>query len=171
MKAVLTCGHPDSGYRLAQEALVSAGLAQAQPSRRDSVAAEALHDGIFKAHNSESFGRQLVPGQAWKDLAVDLLAANEGQELWGWADARIAWLLDFWKSLDQGIGFVLVYSAPEIAVAKMLRSSAGTPENVDKAIASWMAWNMEMLRFYNRNPGRCLLVNVLAVAHAPARFV
>ena len=176
MKIVLTCGHPHSGYWLAHEALVAAGLAPARPSRRESMSAAELHGKILKAHGFDPFGAedagQIAPGKVWQDLAVDLFMGNLEQESWGWADADMVWLLDFWKDFDPQIRFVLVYSALEPAVGQMLQGMPlGASGGVERAAAAWAASNAEILRFHQRNPGRCLLVNVENVVHAPERFV
>ena len=175
MKIILTCGHPHSGYRLAYEVLVAAGLAEAQPSRRESITAEGLHETILKAHDVDpaglNAGAQLSPGKVWQAMAVDLFAGNLAREKWGWADARTVWLLDFWKLFDPQIRFVLVYSAPELAVGQMLRNHAETDCSIDQAIASWTAYNTEILRFYNKNRDRCLLVNASTAVHMSVEFV
>jgi hypothetical protein len=175
MKIILTCGHSHSGHEFVHQTLVAAGLSQAQPSRRESMAPAELHENIFKAHDfalsDGSAASQLKPGKVWEELAVDLFLGNLAQRDWGWADARAVWLLEFWKSFDPQIRFTLVYSAPEFAVGQMLREKAVTTASIDQALASWVSANTEILRFYNRNRDRCVLVNVAAALHAPTRLI
>lgn len=175
MKTIITCGHPYSGFQLAYEVQVQAGLARPQPSRREAMSVEELHDKIFKAHDLDRDGLRanspLEPGRIWQDLAADLFIGNIDQGDWGWADARSVWLLDFWKDLDPQIRFVLAYSSPEYAIGTALRDRRAGPDDIDAILASWVAYCSGMLRFYNRNPDRCLLVNVSTVIHERPSFV
>ena len=175
MKIVLTCGQSHSGYQLAHRVLLSAGLAEGKPSRRESMSFEELHEDIFEAHELGLAGpeaeAQIAPGKVWEDLAVDLFMGNLDQKSWGWSDARAIWLLEFWKAFDPQIRFMFVYSAPEYAVGQILQNKAATPDTINRAIDSWMTTNAEILRFYNRNPGRCILVNISTAINSPARFV
>jgi hypothetical protein len=175
VKIILTCGYAHSGYATAHEALVAAGLSDALPSRRESMAPAELHESIFKAHELDatrfSSVSQLAPGKVWQELAVDLFMGNLEQQHWGWSDPRAVWLLEFWKSFDPQIRFLLVYSTPETAVGELLQNKAGTAEEVAQAVDSWIATNAELLRFYHRNPERSILVNTAAALHAPARVV
>ena len=175
MKTVITCGHPYSGFQLAYEVQIQAGLAHPQASRREAMSAEGLHDKIFKVHDLDRGGldatTSLMPGRIWQDLSIDLFMGNIDQGDWGWADARSVWLLDFWKDLDSQTRFVLAYSSPEYAIGTALRDRLAGPEDVETLLASWIAYHSAMLRFYNRNPDRCLLVNVSTVTQEPQAFI
>jgi len=175
MKIVLTCGHPHSGYQLAHEALVSFGLEQAQPSQNGSLLPVELQEKILKMLKpifSESGSIiQLSPGKKWKELADGLLSGQLGEGNWGWADANTIWLLEFWKEFDPRLRFVLVYSAPALAISQTLLEVPFEPERVHQAIEEWVVFNSEMLRFYNRNLDRCLLVNISDVIRFPVEFV
>ncbi|MBK8384844.1 MAG: hypothetical protein IPL11_03910 [Candidatus Accumulibacter sp.] len=175
MKTVITCGHPYSGFQLAYEVQMQAGLAHPQASRREAMSAEGLHDKIFKVLTSIGAAWMprppLMPGRIWQDLSIDLFMGNIDQGEWGWADARSVWLLDFWKDLDSQTRFVLAYSSPEYAIGTALRDRLAGPEDVETLLASWIAYHSAMLRFYNRNPDRCLLVNVSTVTQEPQAFI
>ncbi len=166
MPILVTCGHPDSGYQLAYEALIQAGLACPKPSCGDCVSPEDLHGVIFSEGTLDSSGAPtsmpIGPENAWHDIGVALFASNGEEENWGWADSRSVWLLNFWKDLDPHVRFVLVFSAPELVLAKALGNNP-TPDNIPSVLAGWMAYHTEILRFYNRNPERSLLVNVSAI--------
>ncbi len=175
MKVILTCGHPESGYQIMHEALVAAGLARAQPSQLEAISATTLHERLLHARES-SWAKGLTAdhgfsNKLWHDLATDFFEGNSTGGDWGWADARATWLLEFWKSFDPAIRYILVYSAPELTIAKMLEAADATPDNVTHAVTSWMTYNTELLRFYNRNRDLCMLVNARTVMHAPAHFI
>jgi hypothetical protein len=174
VKIVLTCGHPRSGYWLAHEALVAAGLAPARPSQRESLSPTELHEKICAAHGAapaEGAVAQLSPGKVWQNLAADLFMGNLAEAGWGWADANMACLLDFWRDFDPQVRFVLAYAAPEYAACRPLLEAPAADGEVRRAVHAWTAFNAELLRFYQRNPDRCLLVNTVDVARAPGRFV
>jgi hypothetical protein len=175
VKIVLTCGHPYSGFELAHAALVTAGLEQAKPSRRELLAATELQSKILASCEVGSIlsetVTQLSPGKMWQALALDLMMANLEADCWGWGDASTARLLDFWADIDGQVRYVLVYSSPEFALGQMLRNRVVCPESVDKALAEWSAFNTELLRFYNRHRERCFLVDSKALLHETARFV
>lgn len=174
MKIVLTCGHPYSGYQFAHNALAAAGLAQAKPSRREGLTSADLHQKMAKACGLDLLGEgplgQLLPGKVWQNLAVDLLLGNLDQEAWGWADGNLIGFLEFWRDFDPQIRFLLVYSEPAFAVGQMLRNGLLAHLDIRRAVASWEAGNAEILRFYNRNTDRCLLVNAAVAIHAPAEL-
>ncbi len=175
MKIVVTCGHPYSGFQLAYEALTQAGLARAERSRRESLSPTELHEKVLKANDLDStalnVNAPISPGKVWQDLAVDLFMGNMEQKNWGWADNRSVWLLDFWKELDPQVRFVLVYSTPEFALGKALSEGYATLGEIEPVLATWIAYHTEMLRFYNRNTERCLLVNLSATIHDPKTFI
>ncbi|QAU35534.1 hypothetical protein [Janthinobacterium sp. 17J80-10] len=175
MKILVTSGHPHSGYEIVQKIMQAAGLGAAQPSRREGMTVEELHANIFKAHEIEATAPEiksgLEPGKIWQELGVDLFLGNLSQDVWGWADARSTWLLDFWKTFDKQTRFILVYSSPEAAVGSMLENREAPPDNIDAEIASWVSLNAEILRFYHRNRERCTLVNATAVMQAPASLI
>jgi hypothetical protein len=175
VKIVVTCGHPYSGFQLAYEALTQAGLARPQRSRRESISPTELHEKIFKANELDPSGLNvnipINPGKVWQELAVDLFIGNMEQKNWGWADSRSVWLLDFWKELDPQVRFVLAYSTPEFALGKALSDGYATPGEIEPVLATWIAYHTEMLRFYNRNPDRSLLVNISATIHDPKTFI
>jgi hypothetical protein len=174
VKIILTCGHAHSGYAVAHDILVAAGLVQAQHSKRESMMPAELHEKLLKAHELDDVGAhavaQLSPGKVWQDLAVDLFMGNLSHQNWGWAEARAIWLLEFWKAFDPQMRFLLVYSSPEFAVGHLLRNKLATAENIKQEMSSWISTNAEILRFYHRNPDRCVLVNASAAIHAPAQL-
>jgi hypothetical protein len=175
VKIVVICGHPYSGFQLAYETLTLAGLGRSQLSRHESLSSTELHEKIYKAHDLDPTGLNvnapIRPGKVWQDLAVDLFMGNMEQKNWGWADDKSVWLLEFWKELDPQVHFVLVYSMPEYALGEALKDGHVNPDEIESVLASWIACHTEMLRFYNRNPGRSLLVNAATTIHDPKTLI
>lgn len=175
MKIVLTCGCRYCDPEVAHRILVASGLADALPSRREGMTAAVFHERMLKAHGvGRSAGgppAQLRPGKVWEDLAVDLFLGNLTRGSWGWADPAVVWFLNFWKEFDPQVRFLFVYASPQAVAARALMADTVSPTQIDEAVASWAAYQLEILHFYHRNRDRCLLVNALAPAVAPERFV
>jgi len=174
VKIIVSTGYSDSGFQSAHQILLTAGLQEAGASQREGLTVHQIQEKIFKAYQKESGSQgtslQLSPGRIWQELAANLLISNSDHSEWGWADERTIKLLDFWKEIEPEICFVLIYSSPEFAVAQALRNQS-TQETIQNIIAGWEACNSELLRFYNRHTDQCMLVNVLAITHAPEQFI
>lgn len=162
MKAIITCGHPYSGFDDVFEQMTSAGLVPAHASRREKMDVASLHEKILQAHdippNAPAPQTQLEPGKIWQELAVDLFLGNLDHPQWGWADPRSAWLLEFWKEMDQQVRFILVYATPQDTLANMMHAPECTAQEVLQRLQGYHAYNACLLHFFMRNPGRCLLV-------------
>jgi hypothetical protein len=173
MKVVLTCGHPFSGYEQVHAVLLNAGMMEARVSQREGLSPQELQERMARALDTVAGGTvsQIAPGKVWESQAVDLFLSNLDHQYWGWADSRLARFLDFWAGIDPQVRFVLVYCAPEEAVARALSGGVTTAEALQQALALWVEMQTALLRFYHRNRDRCLLVNVDAVVRAPETFL
>ncbi len=175
MKIVLTCGYRYCGVEAAHRLLVAGGVAEAQPSRREGMTAASFHERMLKAHgvDQDDVGplTQIRPGKVWEDLAADLFLGNLARDNWGFADPAVGWLLEFWKNFDPQIRFLFVYASPQVVAATALMAGGVSPQQIGEVMASWAAYQLELLRFYHRNRDRCLLVNAMAFAAAPEGFV
>jgi len=171
MNPIIITGHPYSGYEYVHRVLLDSGVRQPKAALPDAIGPAQFHENLLKAYGLDTHGfdfdQQLAPEKIWHNLATNLFFANLGDEKWCWADARSSVLLDFWKDFDPRIGFVLVYSAPGFAVSKMLRGTQATPEEVQRAVATWETINTALFRFYIRHQSRCLLINAAAAYHSP----
>lgn len=92
---------------------------------------------------------------------MDLMLGNLQQPLWGWADTRNIYWLDYWAELDPHATFVMVYDHPYKALQAMSAQLADKPLEMEIArlLENWQAYNGAMLSFYSRHASRCLLVN------------
>lgn len=149
MKLVLTCGHSNSGFRVANDLLVSAGL---QPVAAASSASPA-------------------GAAATADVATSPVGIDAEEAALGWAEAHNAGLLDACSARNPQIGFVLVYSSPQHALAESLKGRVASVEEIDQVLGEWQSCNDDLLRFYNRHAERCVLIDLTSVMHAPERFV
>jgi hypothetical protein len=164
MKVILTCGYRYSGLDQLQQALYKAGLKSARLFRNEQFSPEDLQKKILEANEDDSSltnnYEQLNPGKLWQGLSTDLFIANLEQDAWGWADSNSLYLLNYWRDFDPRTRFILVYSSPAYALGQLLRGKESSTERIESLCENWFNVNTELLRFYNRNQERCLLVNV-----------
>jgi len=169
MKIVLTCGHPTSGYEMIHRVLLNSGLHEAVSCRHEQFSPADFQRKLCIAHEVPAVGAgevmQVDPGKVWQNLAVDLFIANMENENWGWADVNTVHLLAFWHDFDPQIRFVLTYSSPATALARLENvADKQVKEVIEDALQSWLFFNDQLLLFYARHQDRCLLINADAVA-------
>jgi len=171
VNVIVTTGHPESNYLEIHEILIASGLLPAQPTQHEALSPLDVQQILLKAQNTiqakETTDNHVDAVKVSHGLAVELFKVNVTKRIWGWADPEAVWLLDFWKEFDANIQFVLVYSAPESTIAKKLLNTEATPTHIAQAMTLWRNHNTEILRFYNRNPKRCVLVNSAAASRRP----
>lgn len=173
MNKIILLGHPFSGLSGVEGLLQASGMQAALPSKREGLLPQHITDTLCQAHGcapleqamTEADLAPLQAGAVWHGLALDLLLGNLQQPLWGWADARSIYWLDYWAGLDLHLTFVMVYNHPAHALqasgAALLQGQHGSPPDMalQQMLENWQAYNGAMLQFYSRHPGRCLLVN------------
>ncbi len=169
MNKIILLGHPSSGLLQVESLLLASGMQAALPSRRDGLRPSEVIDTLCQAHQCPPIDRAMTEdefspvqaGPMWQGLALDLVMGNLQQALWGWADARNIFWLDYWATLDPHATFVMVYDHPSSA----LQASAGQlvgreiDMEIPRLLENWQAYNGAMLRFYLRHTERCLLIN------------
>ena len=132
--------------------------------------AEVERDSLGRSDAVESaLQNVLSQGRLWEQLASDVFLANVHSGVWGWADCRSVPLLDFWLGFESGLRFILVTTSLD----SLLADSVMTAEtaDLDKIVEEWQRTNENMLRFYNRNSARCVLVDADDCLANPEGFV
>lgn len=172
MKIVIACGNPGSDLDAVFSLLQQAGV---QPARAAENAAkteiQAWHERLLARHSDLPAQEITQPGRAWEHAASDIFLANWEKPVWGWADVRSTWLLNFWRDFDPQTRFVLVHTSPVGALSHAIAMSNGNGFDAHRMIAHWLAYTSEMLRFYNRNRDRCLLVDAQDALQNAGRFI
>ncbi len=175
MAVVLVCGVQNSGYQLAYDFLIKAGLARAKPSKREDYSPTDISSGICSAYGLDKNELvsidQVEPGKVWQALSTDLMLANLSESDWGWADPNLVYMLEHWRDFDPQIKFVLVYSSPDQAVAEMANEGELSTKNVEQALSDWQKINAELIRFYFKNKERCILLNSDFLSRDASLFV
>jgi hypothetical protein len=172
MKVIVCTGSPGSGLKAVSNMLSTAGVTEALPAEKSGLTLTAWHDQLLTKIGNGSSGQlnQIMPNGDWERHAIAILKTNDQQEIWGWTDPKSTWLLDFWKELATDIHFVLTYARPEYEYAERLHSGAIDLESVDDIMDNWLRYNQQLLRFYNRNRGRSILVNSAACISDSEKF-
>ena len=169
MNKVCILGRDASLTQLADSVLQKYGMKPALPSRREALTPQAMTEALLKAHDCPPIEQvaeesQLAPlqvGPVWHALALDLMLGNVDQSFWGWADPSGIYLLDYWRTLEPAMLFVLVYESPKAALHRLAQAYDGNGAFAHLAtnlLACWQAYNGALLRFYLRHPDRCVLV-------------
>ncbi len=169
MNTIILAGSPWSEIEIHFNHLKNLGISDPYSIERHNKlnTIRSLHDQIFYNHQ-EHQNRQIELGKPWEQAAGELFLANWQQPVWGWADTRSIWLLDFWRDFDPQTRFILVHTQPQQALAKaMAQVDQDVSFDVDQFISDWLAYEREMLRFYLRNQQRCLLVDSKQIAANP----
>jgi hypothetical protein len=166
---LMVVGHPLSGYASVEQVLHRSGLQAAAASKSQGLSPTQVSDMLLRAYRVQPLNelqaldnfKPIDPSPVWQTLALDLLLGNLEQELWGWADPQAIYLLDYWKSLDHQLAFVLVYDSPQASLASLFDNpEVDCNEHVVKAASdNWLAYNEALLNFYLGNTERCLLVH------------
>lgn len=155
--------------------LCHAGIENPRPSRQRGLSPSDFLAEMFAAHeldlDGESVGAQLAPGKLWHELAADLFVSNLSLPVWGWADARNLWTMDFWAAFDSQVRFVLTFTSPERALGIAMANGEMSASQCESFLKKWSRENDELLRFYHRHSDRCVLINSDAARCSPAKFL
>jgi len=160
----LVVGHPLSGYEDVISLLQTMGMKKANRLDKEGLDASEISNVILKSlgkHTSDFKAlKQLFVSPIWNGLALDLVMSNIEQPFWGWADSDAISLLNFWKSLDSQISFILVYDTPQSFLEKLfLKNDVHDSAAIAQALEAWNNYNTELLNFYVNNPTQCLFIN------------
>ncbi|MEY3759866.1 MAG: hypothetical protein RIR39_1357, partial [Pseudomonadota bacterium] len=168
MKCICIAGASQPDLTSVSDILQQAGMMLPKPGNRaDFIDMNAWHEQALTLNTEEAIA---TPGRFMEQLAGDIFSANIKSSLWGWADTRSTWLLDFWLDFDPRLYFVLVYVSPEQMLANTIRSETEI-DSVDTVIEAWQAHNQHLLRFHLRNPERSLLVDASECVEDPHALI
>jgi hypothetical protein len=169
MNKIILLGHASAGLEKVEALLLASGMQPALPSQRDNLMPADIVQTLCQAHQIAEVNEVLTEddfapvkvGAIWNGLALDLMLGNLHQPLWGWADTRNIYWLNYWSELDPHATFVMVYDHPREALQAMSHQLVDKPQQMEitRLLENWQAYNGAMLRFYSRFPSRCLLVN------------
>lgn len=175
MQTIIVVGHPYSSFRSIEETLCRCGMQPSRLSRIQNLTpqqiGEHLQNQIEDIPAAGGSVGQIIPGGLWDGLALDLYLANSDLPVWGWADSKALRLLDYWKSADPKIKFVLAYNAPDSAFAMAFAGQKPRDEEKSGFFREWCAYNSALLHFYHRNSSSCLLAHAEVFLSMPEQCV
>jgi hypothetical protein len=177
---IIVVGHPNSGVEDIKKLLVERGMSEALPSRREGLSPNEITRLLCQAHGAilvedlqklEDFSFVKVE-PVWQGLALDLVLANLQSSLWGWADSQTLSLLEYWKSLDSQVIFILVYDSPEkIYHSVNFAAEMLTEEQLQLQTNNWFVYNKILLDFYLENSDRSILVHSEQVKYSIQSYI
>ena len=167
MTILIVCGTPWCDLSRIQATLKAAGVSPAKPAGSGSVTTpEVWHDRLFAGSGQGKPRRPVQPGKAWELAASEIFLANWDQTIWGWADHRSTWLLDFWRDFDPQTRFVLLHTPAAQVLAKAASQAEETSSfDAQAVLRAWCAYHEQMLHFFHRHRDRCTWVH-----HDPSRI-
>ncbi len=166
MHSLIICGTPWCDLQAIGQHLHASGMAAPKPAPGRVVETLAdWHQSLFEQqHTDISRTRKAVtPGKAWELAASELFLANWQQPVWGWADARNTWLLNFWHDFDPHIRFVLVHTPATQALARAVAQADAGPFSAHEVLDLWCAYQTELLAFYLRHRDRCVWIQAAQI--------
>lgn len=158
---LLVVGHSLSGLESITGILESSGIHSAKPSKREGMNPVEITQALLKSDSSLTDGKevgQCTVSPIWNTLALDLYLGNMEQSIWHWVDSEAIQLLDFWKSIDSEIAFVLVYDSPANFIGKLGEEDISS-DTLKEKLDHWKSYNEALLRFFYHNPERSMLIN------------
>jgi hypothetical protein len=169
MNSICITGESHQDLQLVSEIFQQVGMKLPKPAERDdSTNLVSWHEQLMIEVLDRSDDIQPIshPGKPWEQLANDIFAANMTSNLWGWADPRSTWLLNFWRNFEPRLNFILVCVSPQKMLARAIASETDSI-SVKAIMNSWQRYHEELLRFHHRNPDRSLLVDAYESAKYP----
>ncbi|MFA7241073.1 MAG: hypothetical protein WC091_13270 [Sulfuricellaceae bacterium] len=161
MNSICITGAVQTDLQFVSEALQQAGMQAPKPADHGGlIDMAAWHEQAMEAATRKpGEHRPIVSiGKHLEQRASDIFVANSTSAMWGWADPRSTWLLDFWLQFDPRLRFILVCTSPRQMIANAIMAGAETVD-VDALMKAWLAHHQEMLRIHKQHPQRCLLVD------------
>ncbi|MEE9328346.1 MAG: hypothetical protein V3U71_13755 [Cocleimonas sp.] len=164
MKPLLIIGHPLSGLESIETILQQHGMSEAKPSRIQQLTPSEVSNKILQAGSNnigfeKSNFHQVSASKIWNELALDLFLANTKQDFWGWSDTQSIFLLNYWRSIEPNLKYLLVYNSPETSLTSLFQGRSINKAELKLAADKWENYNKELISFHYNNPDNCLLVH------------
>lgn len=172
---LLVVGHPLSDLEFVLEVMKECDISHAHHLEKEGIEAQEISHILLKAHginHMNEVSEQISVSQVWNGLAMDLMMSNIDHSRWLWADSNALPLLNYWKSLDKNLAFVLVYNSPQKVVEKLLENAELSAANeIEEIFGQWQSYNRMLLNFYYRNQDRAILVNSQQVQNNSKKYL
>lgn len=171
MHTIIISGTPWCKLEYVQQILMTAGLSPALSTRAGSLPdINTWYDHLF-LNRPASSSKALKISRSWELAASQIFMSNWEQSMWGWADYRSTWLLEFWRDFDANTKFVLLYTPAVTALAGVLTDRSEVNFDAKFVLDQWCIYQTELLRFFHRNPERCIIVDVRRLSSDPVGII
>lgn len=172
---LLVVGHPLSDLELVLDLMEKCDINHASQLEKEGIEAEEISHILLKAHgihHINEVAEQITVNQVWNGLAMDLMMSNIEHSRWSWADSNALPFLNYWKSLDESLAFILVYNSPQKIVEKLLdKAELTSAAEIEEIFEQWHSYNRLLLNFYYRNQDRAILVNSQQVQNNSKKYL
>jgi len=115
--------------------------------------------------------KPFTPDNKFQNKACQLLSSVENESLFTWADHSISLFLNFWKTTNEDVKFVLFYSSPEFELSNYISTHTFEDSYVNKIIDAWTIRTRAMLSFFMNNRDRCLLISMQSLDSGDGSFI
>lgn len=158
MKAICITGNSQKHIEEVSFNLISAGLKNALPSKRDQdINLNVWHEQVLQ--QQQDYAKKVKIGKLWEQMAVDIFLANRKQDLWHWVAKDSLRIAEYWLNFDAGINFILVYTPYEDYFSTGINNEDLSIENIPQDFESWIASSQAIFDFHEKNPSRTIIVN------------
>lgn len=102
--------------------------------------------------------------------ARELIAMRSKEQThWGWKDPRATMFMDFWKKVEPGIRFLVMYRNPAEVMTSMYREQRRRIRYLHPTYAprTWIVNNLQALNFAYRHPGSVAFLNLNTIKENP----
>jgi hypothetical protein len=170
MKCICIAGASYIDLTAAEEILIKSGMLPPKGTDRNQrIDMSTWHEQALAMQDGFDEEALRNPGRFMEQMVSDIFIANMQSTLWGWADTRSTWLLDFWKEYDPRVYFVLVCVSPDQLLAHAISSESFT--SFTELMDVWQQYHQQLLRFHLRNPQRSILIDVVDTLTNPNQFI
>ena len=163
MNKFILLGHASTDLNIFSNLMHKVGIEKSLSSQDKGMTAPEITQTILKAENlskREVAIEQLSVSRVWDTLALDLFLANSDKRRWFWKDSEALPLLDYWKNIDEKLGFIFVYDDPRTILINFSKTKKHLkPKHLDKLLLGWVTYNRALLNFFYKNKDRALLLN------------
>jgi hypothetical protein len=152
----------------------NAGLAPAQPSRREQLTPQQVQTLMVKTTRQQRSANSAALDKIWTELATDLTLGNLETERCGWWQTIDPHTPSFWHRFDPDTRFVLVYEDPTTQTAQALTETlqgirlAANSFDSDMAgiLQAWHDQHSQLLDTFFALSADAHLVHTSQLAHA-----
>ena len=154
--------------------LQNAGLAPAQPSRRERLTPQQVQALMIKTTQQHRSPQSAALDKIWTELATDLALGNVDAERCGWWQTLDEHTPAFWQRFDPDTRFVLVFEDPTAQTARALTDTlerdttptSGTAPDMASALQAWHDQHSQLLDAFFALGADAQLVHTSQLAQA-----